>query len=57
MKPADNFNAADDAETLKKAMKGFGKEVEFKLKKTKIKLRILLRHRPILLRWQDTNRY
>lgn len=23
----DDFNAADDAETLKKAMKGFGKEI------------------------------
>ena len=28
LKPADNFNAAEDAETLKKAMKGFGKEVK-----------------------------
>ncbi|XP_020605141.1 uncharacterized protein LOC110043977 isoform X1 [Orbicella faveolata] len=28
LKPADNFNAADDAETLKKAMKGFGSDEE-----------------------------
>ncbi|XP_022810237.1 uncharacterized protein LOC111347232 [Stylophora pistillata] len=26
LKPADNFNAAEDAETLKKAMKGFGSD-------------------------------
>ena len=27
LKPADNFNAKEDAESLKKAMKGFGKEI------------------------------
>ena len=28
LQPADNLNAAEDPETLKKAMKGFGKEVK-----------------------------